>query len=168
MFVADAEKGAARLEGKGTRTVSGNELMINQFCGIIIKRWYYTRRNWKGLFSQILLPALFVCVAMTVAVTAPQVKDMPPIVLSPGQYYTPTMPKGNFVPFSNQAPHITKHSWSDDATARDLVNTLRMPAGIGATCLLKSPYNTSFDRALNEQIKHPDRLVTLNSTFQFV
>jgi len=48
-------------------------LLLLQFYAIVVKRCYYTRRNWRGLFSQILLPALFVCVAMTVALTAPQV-----------------------------------------------------------------------------------------------
>jgi len=48
-------------------------LLLQQFIAILVKRCYYIRRNWKGLFSQILLPALFVCVAMTVALTAPQV-----------------------------------------------------------------------------------------------
>jgi len=49
-------------------------LLLQQFFAILVKRCYYIRRNWKGLFSQILLPALFVCVAMTVALTAPQVE----------------------------------------------------------------------------------------------
>jgi len=50
-----------------------SSLLLQQFFAIFVKRCYYVRRNWKGLFSQILLPALFVCVAMTVALTAPQV-----------------------------------------------------------------------------------------------
>jgi len=48
-------------------------LMLQQLCAVVVKRGYYVRRNWRALFSQILLPALFVCVAMTVALTAPQV-----------------------------------------------------------------------------------------------
>ena len=76
-----------------TRSI-GSVLYLQQFMAILVKRFHYTRRNWKGLFSQILLPALFVCIAMTVALTAPQNKDLPPMVLSPAQYYNSTQPRG--------------------------------------------------------------------------
>ena len=61
-------------EGRGSYVVQSHMLMLQQFLSIIKKRYVYIRRNWKGLFSQILLPALFVCVAMTVALTAPQLQ----------------------------------------------------------------------------------------------
>jgi ATP-binding cassette subfamily A (ABC1) protein 2 len=54
--------------------VSGWSLAAQQFLAVIIKRFYYLKRNLKGLFSQILLPALFVCIAMTVALTAPNIE----------------------------------------------------------------------------------------------
>jgi len=57
----------------GDRLLVDWSLMLQQFVAIVVKRCYYVRRNWRALFSQILLPALFVCVAMTVALTAPQV-----------------------------------------------------------------------------------------------
>ena len=53
--------------------LSGYLLLQQQFLAIIIKRFIFIRRNWKQLFTQILLPAMFVCIAMTVALTAPQV-----------------------------------------------------------------------------------------------
>ena len=61
-------------DGKGSYVLEGSALAMQQFYAIIVKRFYYTRRNWKGLFSQILLPALFVCIAMTVALTAPNIE----------------------------------------------------------------------------------------------
>jgi len=61
--------------GPGPLLVQSSSRLIQQFFAILVKRCYYVRRNWKGLFSQILLPALFVCVAMTVALTAPQVNQ---------------------------------------------------------------------------------------------
>ena len=81
--------------GRTTTRSIGSVLYLQQFMAILVKRFHYTRRNWKGLFSQILLPALFVCIAMTVALTAPQIKDLPPMVLSPAQYYNSTQPRGN-------------------------------------------------------------------------
>ena len=53
--------------------LSGYLLLQQQFLAIIVKRFIFIRRNWKQLFTQILLPAMFVCIAMTVALTAPQV-----------------------------------------------------------------------------------------------
>ena len=55
------------------RMLPMSSLLLQQFFAILVKRCYYVQRNWKGLFSQIMLPAVFVCVAMTVALTAPQV-----------------------------------------------------------------------------------------------
>ncbi len=57
-------------EGKGSYVVHGHWLLLQQFVAIIIKRFHYITRNWKGLFSQIILPALFICVAMTVSTAA--------------------------------------------------------------------------------------------------
>ncbi|CAN7974909.1 unnamed protein product [Ixodes persulcatus] len=75
-------------------------LLLQQLSAILLKRYYCTRRNWKGLFSQILLPAFFVGVAMSVALTAPHVEDPPPLVLSPSRYYNYTQPRGNVVPYA--------------------------------------------------------------------
>lgn len=86
-------------EGSGQR-VEGKLLLLQQLSAILLKRYYCTRRNWKGLFSQILLPAFFVGVAMSVALTAPHVEDPPPLVLSPSRYYNYTQPRGNVVPYA--------------------------------------------------------------------
>lgn len=88
------------LDGAGTYKVEGKMLLLQQFTTILLKRFYCTKRNWKGLFSQILLPAFFVSIAMSVALTAPKVEDLPPLVLSTSQYYNYTQPKGNVIPYS--------------------------------------------------------------------
>ena len=51
---------------------------------------------------QILLPAIFVAVAMTVALAAPSVDDLPPLELSPTQFTNVTLPTGNFIPFTDE------------------------------------------------------------------
>lgn len=132
-------------EGAGSYQVHGKLLLIQQFLAILTKRYYCTRRNWKGLFSQILLPAFFVIVAMSVALTAPNIEDLPPIFLSPSQYYNYTQPDGNVIPYANHNQDELYHKWSKDALSNDLVRTLHMPSGVGATCVLKSPFNNSFD-----------------------
>ncbi len=72
------------LEGKGSYVVAGHWLLLQQFVAILVKRFHYITRNWKGLFSQIILPALFICVAMTVSdalLGNPEVSVIPSIVL---------------------------------------------------------------------------------------
>lgn len=134
-------------------------LLLQQFMAIIKKRFVYIRRNWKGLFSQILLPALFVCVAMTVALTAPQVRDQPPVILSPAQYFNYTQPRGNYIPYTNIGEEDVAQPWSLDASAQDLIQTFRLPCGISATCVLKTPFNSSFDEAVLKQLNFTYRYV---------
>ena len=93
--------------------------------------------------------------------TALQVQDLPAIVLSPAQYYNYTQPRGNFIPTS-LADHDELSSkaasmswWSKDADAKRILGTFHLASGVAATCVLKSPFNSSFDA---------DRLRTLNFT----
>lgn len=59
--------------GQGSRKLEGWWLKIRQFHGLLVKRFHCARRNSKALCSQILLPAFFVCVAMTVALSVPEI-----------------------------------------------------------------------------------------------
>jgi len=45
--------------------------------------------------------------------------------------------------------------WSEDADAKRILATFHLASGVAATCVLKSPFNSSFDA---------DRLRTLNFT----
>ena len=87
-----------------------------------------------------------------------QVEDLPAIVLSPAQYYNYTQPRGNFIPTSLAAAaaaddaaaadrSATVSWWSRDAGARRLLGTFRLASGVAATCVLRSPFNSSFDAA---------------------
>lgn len=59
--------------GQGSRKLEGWWLKVRQFHGLLVKRFHCARRNSKALSSQILLPAFFVCVAMTVALSVPEI-----------------------------------------------------------------------------------------------
>lgn len=63
------------LEGQGSGKLEGWWLRCSQFHGLLVKRFHCAKRNTKGLFSQILLPAFFVCVAMTVALSVPEIGE---------------------------------------------------------------------------------------------
>lgn len=70
---AEAEAEALTRVGQGSRKLEGWWLKVRQFNGLLVKRFHCARRNSKALSSQILLPALFVCVAMTVALSVPEI-----------------------------------------------------------------------------------------------
>ncbi|UYV63452.1 ABCA2 [Cordylochernes scorpioides] len=146
------EAGASqRRDGAGKHRVEGKLLLVQQCGAILAKRYWYTKRNWKGLFSQILLPAFFVSVAMSVALTAPKLEELPPLVLSPSQYFNLTQPQGNVIPFANNG---RDSSWMTDANSSSLVNTLiHMPSGVGATCVLKHAFNNTFEEDLNFNVR---------------
>lgn len=63
-------------EGQGSFKLDGWWLKLSQFHGLIVKRFHCAKRNTKVLFSQILLPAFFVCVAMTVALSVPEIGEL--------------------------------------------------------------------------------------------
>ncbi|EHH23651.1 hypothetical protein EGK_07162 [Macaca mulatta] len=98
----EAEAEALSRVGQGSRKLDGGWLKVRQFHGLLVKRFHCARRNSKALFSQILLPAFFVCVAMTVALSVPEIGDLPPLALSPSQYHNYTQPRGNFIPYANE------------------------------------------------------------------
>lgn len=70
---AEAEAEALSRVGQGSRKLEGWWLKVRQFHGLLVKRFHCARRNSKALSSQILLPAFFVCVAMTVALSVPEI-----------------------------------------------------------------------------------------------
>ncbi|KAM8759875.1 ATP-binding cassette sub-family A member 2 [Acanthopagrus schlegelii] len=134
------------LEGQGSFKLDGWWLKLSQFHGLIVKRFHCAKRNTKGLFSQILLPAFFVCVAMTVALSVPEIGDLPPLILSPSQYHNYTQPRGNFIPYANENRPQYRGKLSPDASPQKIINTLRLPSGVGATCVLKTPFNSTLDQ----------------------
>lgn len=80
VYLADADETSGPeqpvvLEGQGSIKLEGWWLKLRQFHGLIVKRFHCAKRNTKGLFSQILLPAFFVCVAMTVALSVPSIGE---------------------------------------------------------------------------------------------
>uniref|UniRef100_A0A8B9NXG8 ATP-binding cassette sub-family A member 2 n=1 Tax=Apteryx owenii TaxID=8824 RepID=A0A8B9NXG8_APTOW len=145
---ADMEAEDHDLAGQGSFKLEGSWLKLRQFHGLIVKRFHCAKRNTKALFSQILLPAFFVCVAMTVALSVPEIGDLPPLILSPSQYHNYTQPKGNFIPYANEERREYRIRLSPDASPQQLVNTFHLPSGVGATCVLKTAFNNTLDQPM--------------------
>ncbi|KAH3795730.1 hypothetical protein DPMN_149289, partial [Dreissena polymorpha] len=136
----------------------------NHLRALLRKRLWLTVRNRKALFSQIVLPAVFVSISMTIALTAPKVSDPDPVTMTTTQFFDETQPKGNYVPFSvkhlkrNEGPleNASMGLFSSDADEDrynafidKLANTLLIPSGLGASCLIKLDTYVNSIRSVN-------------------
>nr|XP_012612232.2 ATP-binding cassette sub-family A member 12 [Microcebus murinus] len=69
-----------RLDGLG--------LLLKKIMAILIKRFHHTRRNWKGLIAQVILPIVFVTTAMGLGTLRDSSNIYPEIQISPSLYGT--------------------------------------------------------------------------------
>ncbi|XP_073988160.1 phospholipid-transporting ATPase ABCA1-like isoform X3 [Rhodnius prolixus] len=102
-----------------------------QFFALHTKRFYHTVRNKKGLFSELVLPALFICMSLIVTTILPKLEERPPLELDIWQYSAP-----RYMFFDNNASKqsASAHSSDDDWAYRYVSNALGH-YGIGAKCL---------------------------------
>ncbi|KAM6934409.1 glucosylceramide transporter ABCA12 [Xenentodon cancila] len=126
-FPSDLSESCSNLGDKmkltSSSTVSGMALAWQQMTAILIKRFHHSRRDWKGLLSQILLPVVFVAFAMCLGSIRSDLRHYPELELSPALYNIG--PAYSF--FSNQNPH-----------SNHLVDTMMSFPGIDNACLDKS------------------------------
>ncbi|XP_043210384.1 ATP-binding cassette sub-family A member 2-like [Amphibalanus amphitrite] len=136
--------------------LSGRRLLWQQFVAVLLKRFYCTRRNWSLLISQVLLPAFFTFLAMSVAIVAPVVTDKPALVMAPTQYFNYSWP--DVVPVVSNRLDVLNPGFSTDAPSTNVSHTLRLVSGLGATCVLRDPHNASagFDPLCNTVRHHGD------------
>ncbi|XP_017562806.2 uncharacterized protein abca12 [Pygocentrus nattereri] len=106
----------------GNSTVSGFRLVAQQVMAMIVKRFHHSRRDWKGLISQVLLPVLFVIAAMGLGSIKSDLQYFPEMELSPALYDTGKQ----YAFFSNNNPNSTY-----------LVNTMMSYPGIDHFCMGK-------------------------------
>ncbi|XP_001496596.3 ATP-binding cassette sub-family A member 13 [Equus caballus] len=67
-------------------STQGCQLLLVQVAALLVKRLRHTRRAWKGTLSHLLLPVLFVALAMGMFMVRPVAIDYPPLKLTPGHY----------------------------------------------------------------------------------
>ena len=64
--------------------ITGAYLVFQQFYALLIKRCHRTRRNWKGFFTEIILPALFILIGvLLMRMVNPEATNPPPLELTP-------------------------------------------------------------------------------------
>ncbi|GCB67236.1 hypothetical protein scyTo_0005092 [Scyliorhinus torazame] len=70
----------------GPQRVTGWRLIVKQMTALLIKRFHHTKRDWKGAIAQLLLPVLFVILAMALFSVKPLAADYPSLKLSLDMY----------------------------------------------------------------------------------
>ncbi|XP_011903269.1 PREDICTED: ATP-binding cassette sub-family A member 12 [Cercocebus atys] len=68
--------------------LDGFGLLLKKIMAILIKRFHHTRRNWKGLIAQVILPIVFVTTAMGLGTLRNSSNSYPEIQISPSLYGT--------------------------------------------------------------------------------
>ncbi|XP_043924192.1 phospholipid-transporting ATPase ABCA1 [Protopterus annectens] len=112
------------VDGKGTYQEKGWSLTRQQFAALLWKRLLYAKRSRKGIFAQIVLPAVFVCIALVFSLIVPPFGKYPSLELHPWMY------DEQYTFISNDAPE-------DDGTQK-LVGALTEP-GFGTRCMDGNP-----------------------------
>ncbi|XP_048642550.1 ATP-binding cassette sub-family A member 13 [Marmota marmota marmota] len=64
----------------------GHQLLLAQVAALLRKRLLHTLRAWKSTVSDLLLPVLFVALAMGLFMVQPLATEYPPLKLTPGHY----------------------------------------------------------------------------------
>ncbi|XP_037693121.1 ATP-binding cassette sub-family A member 13 [Choloepus didactylus] len=66
--------------------LQGGPLLRSQTAAVLGKRLRHTLRSWRGTLSHLLLPMLFVALAMGLFMVRPLAVEFPPLKLTPGHY----------------------------------------------------------------------------------
>ncbi|XP_068003827.1 ATP-binding cassette sub-family A member 13 [Melanerpes formicivorus] len=70
----------------GASSVRGAYLVLAQIVAVLMKRFHHTRRDWRGSLSNVLLPVLFVALAMALFSVKPLAVEYPSLKLTPRLY----------------------------------------------------------------------------------
>nr|XP_043900156.1 phospholipid-transporting ATPase ABCA1 isoform X1 [Solea senegalensis] len=108
-------------DGRGGIPLTGWWLTWQQLRALFVKRWLYARRSRRGIFAQVVLPAMFVLIALLFSLIVPPFGKYPAVQLQPwmyGQQYT-------F--FSNDAP--------GNPAIENLLEALLDQPGFGTKCM---------------------------------
>ncbi|NWI00272.1 ABCA1 protein, partial [Tichodroma muraria] len=140
----DLLRGAA---GQACGRVRGWALTCRQLRALFTKRMLHARRSTRGFFApQIVLPAVFVCIALLFSLIVPPFGKYPPLQLQPwmyGQQFTffrcvpRPLPAVSLVPLCHQLTPVSPGSNDapgDPDTAR-LLDALLAEPGFGTKCM---------------------------------
>ncbi|XP_027628464.1 ATP-binding cassette sub-family A member 1 isoform X1 [Tupaia chinensis] len=113
------------MDGKGSYQVKGWKLTQQQFVALLWKRLLIAKRSRKGFFAQIVLPAVFVCIALVFSLIVPPFGKYPSLELQPWMY------NEQYTFVSNDAP--------EDMGTQELLKALTKDPGFGTRCMEGNP-----------------------------
>ncbi|XP_071041815.1 phospholipid-transporting ATPase ABCA1 isoform X1 [Parasteatoda tepidariorum] len=108
------------------KRISGAKLVQRQMAAFHLRRFHHSRRNIKGLFCEIVMPAGFICVALVLALFIPPLVEEPPLEIQPWIYGPP-----NNIFFSNED--------TQSPISQKYVESLLSPEGMGTRCVKNHP-----------------------------
>ncbi|XP_062844042.1 retinal-specific phospholipid-transporting ATPase ABCA4 isoform X2 [Trichomycterus rosablanca] len=111
--------------GRATRQIKGFSLILKQFHALLVKRFHHATRSYKDFLAQIVLPAMFVLVALFFTLVLPPFGEYPSLPLTPWLYGQ------QFTFISNERP-------SHPGMKHFIHMMLREP-GLGTRCMLDQP-----------------------------
>uniref|UniRef100_A0A673X702 P-type phospholipid transporter n=1 Tax=Salmo trutta TaxID=8032 RepID=A0A673X702_SALTR len=111
-------------DGHGGVPLTGWGLTWQQLRALFIKRWLYALRSRRGFFAQIVLPAVFVLIALLFSLIVPPFGKYPSLQLQPWMYGE------QYTFFSNDAP--------GDPAIQNLLDALLDRPGFGTKCMENS------------------------------
>ncbi|KAA8595046.1 hypothetical protein FQN60_012181 [Etheostoma spectabile] len=129
-------------DGKGSYQVKGWSLKRQQFVALLWKRFLYARRSRKGFFAQIVLPAVFVCIALVFSLIVPPFGKYPSLVLDHSMYEEQFTFISNDMP---EDPHINK-----------LLGALTENPGFGTHCMEGQPIQDTPCTAVEDEWSVPE------------
>lgn len=110
---------------------TGIRYLAIQIGGLLIKRFHRTKRNIKGLIAEILLPIIFVLLAMLVTKLAPNQTDPPPLILHPWYWGQPS--------YMFQSLSVNKSS----ALSKSIQQTFTQSPSLGTRCMKTTMLDTT-------------------------
>lgn len=113
-----------------------------QIKGLIIKRFHRTKRNIKGLIAEIILPIIFVLLAMLVTKLAPNQSEPPPLILHPWHWSKPN--------------YIFQSLPIDNASllSKSIQQTFTQSPSLGTRCMETTMLNKNLYPCSNNGIGH--------------
>uniref|UniRef100_M3ZKD5 P-type phospholipid transporter n=1 Tax=Xiphophorus maculatus TaxID=8083 RepID=M3ZKD5_XIPMA len=108
-------------DGRGGTPLTGWWLTWQQLRALFVKRWLYARRSRRGLFAQIVLPAVFVLIALLFSLIVPPFGKYPALELQPWMY------GDQYTFFSNDDP--------GNPAMENLLEALLDQPGFGTKCM---------------------------------
>ncbi|XP_041647195.1 phospholipid-transporting ATPase ABCA1 isoform X1 [Cheilinus undulatus] len=128
-------------DGRGGVPLSGWQLTWQQLKALFIKRWLYARRSRRGFFAQIVLPAVFVLIALLFSLIVPPFGKYPALQLQPWMYGE------QYTFFSHDAP--------GNPAMDNLLEALLDRPGFGTKCMEKEEEDNSTSPQCEEERAGP-------------